>query len=102
MGFVKVLHNRFAESTGRHPTEHMVFADGLATVSVFVERLDGAAPLLEGNSRLGSMNAFGRRLDDYQVLVVGEVPADDGATHRGLDSVAPAGQPAEGDRGRKP
>jgi len=75
-GFAKILHNRFAEASGRRLIEHMVFADGLATVSVFVERLDGAAPLLQGDSRRGSMNAFGARLDDYQILVVGEVPAE--------------------------
>lgn len=74
-GFVKILHNRFTETSGRHPTEHMVFADGLATVSVFVERLDDASPLLQGESQLGSMNAFGTKLGNYQVLVVGEVPA---------------------------
>lgn len=74
-GFVKVLHNRFAESTGRHPTEHLVFADGLATISVFLEKLDSAPALLQGASQLGSMNAFGKAIDDYQVLVVGEVPA---------------------------
>jgi sigma-E factor negative regulatory protein RseB len=74
-GFVKVLHNRFAEAAGRHPTEHMVFADGLATISVFLEKLDGAPPLLQGGSQLGSMNAFGTQVDGHQVLVVGEVPA---------------------------
>ncbi len=74
-GFDKILHNRFAEASGRHPTEHMVFADGLATVSVFLERLDEASPLLQGESQLGSMNAFGTKMGDYQILVVGEVPA---------------------------
>jgi sigma-E factor negative regulatory protein RseB len=74
-GFVKVLHNRFAESAGRHPTEHLVFADGLATISVFLEKLDGAPALLQGVSQLGSMNAFGKAAHGYQILVVGEVPA---------------------------
>ena len=38
--------------------------------------LDGSpAPLLQGSSQLGSMNAFGKLLDGYQILVVGEVPA---------------------------
>ncbi len=80
-GFVKILHNRFMEASGQHPTEHMVFADGLATVSVFLERLNGAAPILQGGSQLGSMNAFGAKMDDYQILVVGEVPA---ATVQGI------------------
>lgn len=74
-GFVKVLHNRFVEASGQHPTEHMVFADGLATISVFLEKLDGTPPLLQGSSQLGSMNAFGMMVDGHQVLVVGEVPA---------------------------
>ncbi len=74
-GFVKVLHKRFAESPNQHLTEHLVFADGLATISVFVEKLDGGPALLQGASQLGSMNAFGRTLEGHQVLVVGEVPA---------------------------
>jgi len=74
-GFTEVSHQRFTEVAGRHPTEHMVFADGLATISVFVERLEGAPPLLQGGSSLGSMNAFGTVINGYQVLVVGEVPA---------------------------
>lgn len=74
-GFVKILHHSLAEAAAPHPTEQMVFADGLATVSVFVERLAGTAPLLQGESQFGSMNAYGVQVDDYQVLVVGEVPA---------------------------
>ena len=74
-GFAEVSHNRFTEASGRHPTEHIVFADGLATISVFLEQLEGASPLLQGGSQLGSMNAFGTVVDGYQVLVVGEVPA---------------------------
>ncbi len=74
-GFVQVSHNRFTEPSGRHPTEHLVFADGLATISVFLERLEGDPPLLRGSSQLGSMNAFGTVVDGHQVLVVGEAPA---------------------------
>jgi sigma-E factor negative regulatory protein RseB len=74
-GFIKVLHNRFTKSPGHHPTEHLVFADGLATISVFLEQLDGAPPLLQGGSQFGSMSAFGIVVEGHQVLVVGEVPA---------------------------
>lgn len=74
-GFAKVLHNRFTEASGQHPTEHLVFADGLATISVFLEKLDEEPPILQGESRFGSMNAFGRVIAGHQVLVVGEVPA---------------------------
>ncbi|MDG4594117.1 MAG: MucB/RseB C-terminal domain-containing protein [Candidatus Contendobacter sp.] len=74
-GFVQMSHNRFTEPSGRHPTEHLVFADGLATISVFLERLEDNPPLLQGSSQLGSMNAFGTVVDGHQVLVVGEAPA---------------------------
>ncbi|MBL8260272.1 MAG: MucB/RseB C-terminal domain-containing protein [Candidatus Competibacteraceae bacterium] len=75
-GFEKVLHQRFAETAGQALNEHMVFSDGMATVSVFVERLGPEKSLLEGRSYLGAMNAFGVRRADYQILAVGEVPAD--------------------------
>ena len=74
-GFAEVSHNRFTEASGRHSTEHIVFADGLATISVFLERLEGDPPLLQGSSQLGSMNAFGTVVNGHQVLVVGEAPA---------------------------
>lgn len=72
-GFEQVLHKRFTESSSSE-TEHIVFTDGLATVSVFLEKLQGAEPVLDGASRMGAMNAFGLVINDYQVMVVGEVP----------------------------
>jgi sigma-E factor negative regulatory protein RseB len=73
-GFVQLLHQRYTKGP-HHNTEHIVLTDGLATVSVFVEKLDGSEPLLEGASRMGAMNAYGVVLADYQVMVVGEVPS---------------------------
>jgi sigma-E factor negative regulatory protein RseB len=72
-GFEQVLHKRFTKAPSSE-TEHIVFTDGLATVSVFVENLQGTEPVLNGASRMGAMNAFGLVIDDYQVMVVGEVP----------------------------
>jgi len=55
---------------------HLVFSDGIATVSVFIERRAGGEPPMEGLSHMGAVHAFGRVLDgDWQVTVVGEVPA---------------------------
>jgi sigma-E factor negative regulatory protein RseB len=53
---------------------HMVFSDGLATVSVYVEKRGHQDDNLNGLSSMGAMNAYGLMLDDYQVMVVGEVP----------------------------
>jgi sigma-E factor negative regulatory protein RseB len=74
-GFVQVMHDRFSRTAAnKHPTEHIVFTDGLSTISVFVEALDGAKPFLLGASQIGAMNAFGAVIADHQVVVVGEVP----------------------------
>lgn len=54
--------------------KHYVYSDGLATVSVYIDR-HVREDALEGLSRMGAMNAYGRMVDGYQVLVVGEVPA---------------------------
>lgn len=54
--------------------EHMVFSDGLATVSVYVEKRMQQDDSLNGLSSMGAMNAYGLMLDGYQVMVVGEVP----------------------------
>lgn len=74
-GFSQVMRNRFQGDTApQHPAEHLVFTDGLATVSVFLEPLGGAEPLLEGPAHMGAMNAFGKVIEDHQLVVVGEVP----------------------------
>lgn len=56
-------------------TEHMVYSDGLATVSVYVEHQRPGAETLSGLSSMGAINAFGTVVDGYQVTAVGEVPA---------------------------
>ena len=60
---------------GRMPVEHLVYTDGLASVSVFIEHLKVDGDGLEGISRMGAVNAFGIMVNGYQVTAVGEVPA---------------------------
>lgn len=61
----------------RHgPAEHLVYTDGLATVSVFIEKREPSGdPITEGPSRLGALYVLGRPVDHHHVTVVGEVPA---------------------------
>ena len=54
--------------------EHLVFSDGLATMSVYIEKLDTGNAAFQGLSSMGAMHAFGALVDGYQVTVVGEVP----------------------------
>ncbi len=55
-------------------TDHMVFSDGLATVSVYVEKLPEGETPVTGLSSMGAMNAYRTEVDGYQITVVGEVP----------------------------
>lgn len=72
-GFLLAEHYRRPAAHGHGFMNHMVFTDGLASVSVFIEKNRGAAPFL-GVSRIGVANAYGTRINDHQVTVVGEVP----------------------------
>ena len=61
----------------KQPVEHLVYSDGLAVVSVFVEKVgDEAKPnALSGLTHMGAVHAFGKVVDGHQVTVVGEAPA---------------------------
>lgn len=54
--------------------QHLVYSDGLASVSVFIEKNLGVARHLQGFSTRGAMNAFGNPVGEYHATVVGEVP----------------------------
>jgi sigma-E factor negative regulatory protein RseB len=74
-GFRLTSHMTRTARSRSVPVEHLVYSDGLATVSVFVEKSEGGnAPSVRGTSKMGAVHAFGRRAGDYQVTVVGEVP----------------------------
>ena len=57
-----------------YPVEHLVYSDGLATVSVFIEDPKSQPEVAAGHSRVGSANAYSLNLDGRQVTAVGEVP----------------------------
>jgi len=57
------------------PVRHLVFSDGLATVSVFIEPRDTQAQPMRGLTRVGAAFAYSRDLEGHQITAVGEVPA---------------------------
>ena len=75
-GFKMIKHVRgqFDEAE----KEQIVYSDELATVSLFMQKLmqDETDGLFVGDSKLGSVNAYGRVIEGYQVTVVGEVPIE--------------------------
>lgn len=54
---------------------HIVYSDGLATVSLFVEPAVAASEQAEGLSQIGAANAYTTSIDGYMVTAIGEVPA---------------------------
>jgi len=72
-GFELTAH-RFFGKQGQGMFEHLVYSDGLAAVSVYVESggSDGRQPT--GLSRMGTTHAFSRISDDMMITVIGDVP----------------------------
>ncbi len=56
------------------PVDHLVYSDGLATVSVFVEKIAKDPVVKPGASQMGGVNAFALLNSGYQITAVGEVP----------------------------
>lgn len=55
--------------------EQLVYSDGLAAVSVFVEKLEGRrGRVVPQPPSRGALNVVGRPMNAYNVIVVGEVP----------------------------
>jgi sigma-E factor negative regulatory protein RseB len=74
-GFRKVieLRRRLGES---RPAGQLVYSDGLAAISVFIESLEGRAePVRAGLARLGAIHIYRREVANHMVTVVGEAPA---------------------------
>lgn len=74
-GFRKEIHRKHHLPAVDAPVEHMVFTDGLAAISVFIERRGDDTADFEGMAAMGAVNAFSRNLDGHRVTVMGEVPA---------------------------
>jgi sigma-E factor negative regulatory protein RseB len=60
----------------KYPVEHLVYSDGLATVSVFIEDPKTDAEVSEGFTKVGSTNAYSLTLNGRKVTAIGEVPRE--------------------------
>ena len=73
-GFHKIteLKRRLGES---RPVGQMVYSDGLAAVSVFIEPLEGRREAVRtGLASVGAINIYTREVANHVVTVVGEAP----------------------------
>jgi sigma-E factor negative regulatory protein RseB len=73
-GFVILREQTQRMVASEMPVRHFVYSDGLASVSIFIEKLQTTTAPVQGYSSMGAVNAFSRVADNFQITVVGEVP----------------------------
>lgn len=74
LGFVVIKRSERATPGGGSPMVHLVFSDGLATVSMFIESGSGASRLPLGYATGQAMHGLAREVHAHRVVVLGEVP----------------------------
>jgi sigma-E factor negative regulatory protein RseB len=89
-GFRKIVELRRPFRGGAEPVTQIVFSDGLAGISVFIEKIKDATHIHSGLSGRGVANVYKRIVGENLVTVVGEVPPR--AVMQVGDSVRYAGQ----------
>lgn len=72
-GFKKIMAVKRVLPGTSVPVNHIVFSDGLAAASVFIE--PASDKTMPGLSHQGAMHVYTRKVADYQVKVLGEVPS---------------------------
>ena len=72
-GFEQIDYSRDHDKEIDDFAHHVVYSDGLAAVSVFIEPLD-ENQTLQGANSMGTMSAYGVVSDNRQITAMGEVP----------------------------
>lgn len=73
-GYVKIDQIKVMAHHKSAPMTQVIFSDGLASVSLFIERLSDHAPPRIGTHETGHTNLYANAKNGYQITVVGEVP----------------------------
>ncbi len=73
-GFTKIMEVQRAMHNRHMPVTQMVFSDGLAAFSVFIELLESNQDEVDGLSSRGAVNLYHKKIGNHRYTVVGEVP----------------------------
>ena len=73
-GFILSDFEKQTVAENSTPVEHMIYSDGLAMVSVFIEKIMNEPDRMQGASAMGGVNAYATYSNGYQITAVGEVP----------------------------
>lgn len=72
-GFILQTRKHRLKKAGNATVEQLIYSDGMASVSVFIEPRQNEE-MLHGLKRRGALNVYGKAFKDFQITVVGEVP----------------------------
>jgi sigma-E factor negative regulatory protein RseB len=75
-GFKLMRSDQVSHHSQQVPVYHMIYSDGMASVSVFVEPRVENDSGMAGLSTMGAVNAYSVYLGDVYITAIGEVPAD--------------------------
>jgi len=73
-GFTKIMEGFRTVRGHNDPVAHLVYSDGLVSVSVFVEPMTGAVVQPRGHLQQGGLSVYLVRVGDNLVTVLGDVP----------------------------
>jgi sigma-E factor negative regulatory protein RseB len=72
-GFQEIFFTRSPVHNSDQLVDHMVLSDGFSSVSVYMENKN--ATMQSGLQSIGAVNSFSRTIGDFELTVMGEVPA---------------------------
>ncbi|HET6756050.1 MAG TPA: MucB/RseB C-terminal domain-containing protein [Burkholderiales bacterium] len=89
-GFKKIMEMRRHMAGKTEPVSHLVFSDGLAAVSVFIEPVPKGKIVNQSSLQQGAINVHTRAAGEHMITVLGEAPA--ATVMQIASSVAPVGK----------
>jgi sigma-E factor negative regulatory protein RseB len=72
-GFQEIFFTRRPMHNSNQPVDHLLLSDGFAAVSIYMENKN--TTMQQGLQAVGAINSYSRTIDDWQLTVMGEVPA---------------------------
>ena len=75
-GYTLSKHIRRMSPMNAGEVEHLVYTDGLSSVSVFIKEIREGQSKMSGLSRMGAVHAYRKTLNNHRITVMGEVPAE--------------------------
>ena len=73
-GFQEVFFARKPMRNAEQPVDHLLLSDGFTSVSIYME--NKIASMQPGIQSVGAINSYSRTINNFQLTVMGEVPAE--------------------------